>query len=191
MVIQNPNVIFIHQSKTAGTSLTKWLKNTGEMLYHNDIINHHNLQAVVNHGVDIDDYTVFTVLRHPRDRIFSYYNMCYHPAGFNYPRDWGNLFDRHGYVSIEQFVERVHPGLRFLEDLFWYMSVDGGLYQHSHYLRFESLYQQLSQLLSCEVELPHSRRRNPNLDVLDPRTESWYCDAVDLMYEHEIAHFFS
>lgn len=191
MVIQNPNIIFIHQSKTAGTSITGLLKSVGNMIHHNRIINHHNLQAVVDHGIDIDDYTVVTCLRHPTERIFSYYRMCYAPGFFNYPRqEWGDIFPRTGDVSVQQFVENIHPGLRFLEDLFWYLTVDGELYPNITYLNFHTLQQDIGTLLGKAVELPHRRRSDPKQNTSDPRAQKWYCDTVGRMYEREIRQFF-
>lgn len=76
---RSPRTLFIHIPKTGGTSVTKWLMNN--VVGYNRVIGKH---SKMNEHQISDDTFVYTMIRHPYNRVISGYN--YH-CGL-----WGGQF---------------------------------------------------------------------------------------------------
>ncbi len=74
MLIQNPNIIFIHIGKTAGTSIENCIKNKYKC-YNHSAIEQHSSIIDYQQRVNLDNYFKFVVVRNPYTRLWSQYNF--------------------------------------------------------------------------------------------------------------------
>jgi len=77
-------IIFIHLTKTGGSSIEKILKTQADFRPLKDTIlkDFSQWKSMVNHEPDLEDkmktYTIFTIVRNPVDRFISAYNDFFH-----------------------------------------------------------------------------------------------------------------
>lgn len=195
MILRDPNIVFIHQSKTAGSSISSLLRSNSVNGFDKNLINHHSLQAVVDNGYDLSEFQVVTSLRDPWSRVYSYYRMCYRPNALNFPHEWGSVLPRNRRVEFDEFVQKVNCSYRYMEDLIWYLSVNNKIYPHVRYLDFASISSEVKKWISeigFSGKLPHYKKPHTYSCCIGPEVlnDPWYIDIIESRYAKELSHFF-
>lgn len=100
MVNHKYKVIFTHIPKTAGSSITKFIKDGSQ-----EISDHNYLQQDLNNKTK--DYFKFTFVRNPWDRFVSNF-FYFKKYGNNYPKDiiMGQTINK--YDSFLDFIKDIH-----------------------------------------------------------------------------------
>ena len=68
---EKPYILFIHVSKTGGTSLYEWLKNYKVVDYLNDHVSYRDAEIILNRYINLNEYYKFSIVRNPYDRAYS------------------------------------------------------------------------------------------------------------------------
>lgn len=201
MLYNDPKIIFIHVSKTGGSSVSTFLKNyekNGELKERDNKFNNHaTLQYIHDQGIDLNEYTIFMIKRNPWERIVSFYLMCYGGRGNTaFPIDWRHEFPDKRYISFPEFYNVITPKHEFNEDYFHYLEVNGKIPDHVKMLDFNNLAENTTQFckslgLSSPInKFPH---RKENRDMTKLREYLLYDDEfikiIAEKYKREIEYF--
>ena len=165
------NFSFIHIPKTGGSSLTRELSQRGLCLFnigHTTLSEIHNGYSqedfspdLIKHPWDrnliLNSYKIATV-RHPYDRIRSYYRFLKNMYGFD--------------MSLEEFVLRPPPHIK-LERAWWsqtsYLFL-GDKMGMDRIIKFENMKQELRDLFKSvgyefELKIHHHRTNSENIEL--------------------------
>lgn len=182
MLYNDPKIIFVHAPKTGGSSIGTLLKNyeaSGELKERDKRFdNHVSLQYIYDHGISLEEYTIFIVKRNPWERILSFYLM----------------YEQHTIFS--KFYNLVTPKHAFNEDYFHYLEVNGKIPDHIKMLDFNNLVEDTMQLCKSlglsdlDEKFPH-RKENKDVKKLYGYLlyDEKFIEIIAKKYKREIEYF--
>lgn len=190
MLFRDPKVCFIHIPKTGGSSIEYVFNRCAYFSGREDRMGQHaRLQdAYEILGSELQDYTIFTVMRNTWFRIISLYLRCVNRKKF------GEVgFHNTSFVNWPEFYINVQPYHKHCEDMFHYLSVDGEIPDNCHILDFSRLEEEIeifwkTHVGDLTIQFPH-KNINPlssndviNYLYMDPE----FGKVIQEKYENEI-----
>jgi chondroitin 4-sulfotransferase 11 len=180
MISHNPPFVFVHLTKTAGTSIDYTLKHLAEIPKEKHKVKHETiLQLLKQCKKDPAEYFKFTTVRNPFDRLVS--NYFYRVERLKDPKiidanmsfsEW--VTGEKGYSFKDTMVKRTMHS--------WISDEKGNLLM-DYVIRFEKLQEGFSEVCAKlglpAYELPHTFKTKHN------HYSSYYSpEAIDCVYIH-------
>lgn len=191
MILFDDRLFFIHIPKTAGTTIEKSLNNSehlwGRHMSYGDFID-------ANKNIDRDQWTFFTVVRNPWDRIHSTYQFRKRFADISFPEfieHISNSFDTISkgetyYINQKTSIPFPH---RLVQTFNWWT---GGIENLNYIIRFESLrkdVQKFCESTGYNIDLSVKHQFNSNRTPYKEAYSAKERKIIELIYGEEIELF--
>lgn len=188
MILFDDRLFFIHIPKTAGTTVEESLNNSericGRHMSHRDFID-------TNKNIDRDQWTFFTVVRNPWDRIHSTYQFNKRFSNISFPefvKHIRNYFDAMSKGEIYYIDQKIFP-YRVVQTFNWWT---GGIQNLDHVIRFESLRKDVQifyESTGYNIDLSVKHQFNPNRTPYKEAYSTKEKKIIELIYGEEIELF--
>lgn len=193
MILYDERLFFVHIPKTAGTTIEVSL-NKKDILWGR----HYSVKDFIegNRQENLEDWTIFTVVRNPWDRIHSAYqfkNRFKELTFSQFIQHTKNYFEAKSKGEIYYLDNRtVHPfpfPHRLVETLDWWTN---GLHNVNYVLRFETLkkdaelfYKSTGFKIDTSLKEQHNPNRSPYREAYTAKERK----IVESIYGEEIETF--
>ena len=189
MILFDDRLFFIHIPKTAGTTIEESLNNSericGRHMTYGDFID-------ANKNIDRDQWTFFTVVRNPWDRIHSTYQFNKRFSDISFPEfveHISNYFDAMSKGETYYINQKKIFPYRLVQTFNWWT---GGIQNLNHVIRFESLrkdVQNFYESTGYNIDLSVKHQFNPNRTPYKEAYSTKERKIIELIYGEEIELF--
>ena len=149
MIIDEYKTIFIHIPKNAGTSIEEYFGNGSVRVQPNKHADIHEIKTKLKNSYN--NYTKFTIIRNPYDKMVSWYFYLKKNLGENY-----NVVEFNEWIKDPSKFWHADDPISFLKPQ--YKWVDDTVVL----LKFENLYKELNNFFGEIISLPISNKSNRN-----------------------------